>query len=312
MGRGMPDVATARQTHPCPRSTDSRRSNGSARAAWARSSSCGSEARSHRRRQGHPRAIRPRRHEHRRVPARGARRWRSSPTGGSSRSSSSGRTPIRRSSSWSSSTASSSAGSGRRSSSRSAPACSSRSATRSQHAHALGHPASRPEAVEHHARRAALAEDPRLRPQRRRSRRAAISRGTLPYVAPEQLDPSQPIDARTDVYALGVILYELLCGRPPYTGSTDEAVIAAIRRGQPRLPVEIDPRVPEPLQAIALKAMEREPADRYPVGARDGARSRALSRWPARARAARRCTRPRSASRVRRTSSRSANGCGCG
>ena len=88
-------------------------------------------------------------------------------------------------------------------------------------------------------------------------------KGTLHYVAPEQLDPSQPIDRRTDVYALGVVLYELLCGRPPYAGANDEAVIAAIRAGQPKLPVELDPRVPEPLQAIALKAMERDPAERY-------------------------------------------------
>jgi hypothetical protein len=88
-------------------------------------------------------------------------------------------------------------------------------------------------------------------------------KGTLTYVAPEQLDPSQPIDRRTDVYALGVVLYELLCGRPPFAAPTDAGLIAAIREGQPRLPVEIDPRVPEPLQAIALKAMERDPALRY-------------------------------------------------
>ena len=88
-------------------------------------------------------------------------------------------------------------------------------------------------------------------------------KGTLHYVAPEQLDPSQPIDRRTDIYALGVVLYELLCGRPPYAASSDEGVVAAIRAGQPRLPVEIDPRVPEPLQAVALKAMERDPALRY-------------------------------------------------
>jgi serine/threonine protein kinase len=89
-------------------------------------------------------------------------------------------------------------------------------------------------------------------------------RGTLWYIAPEQLDASQPIDARTDVYALGVILYELLCGVVPYTGDTDSDVVDAVRRGSPRLPIEIDPRVPEGLQAIALKAMERRPADRYP------------------------------------------------
>jgi serine/threonine protein kinase len=86
--------------------------------------------------------------------------------------------------------------------------------------------------------------------------------GTLPYVAPEQLDPLRPIDARTDVYALGVILYELLCGRPPFEGD-DAAVIARIKAGTPRLPKEIDASVPEPLQAIALTAMERDPALRY-------------------------------------------------
>jgi serine/threonine-protein kinase len=74
--------------------------------------------------------------------------------------------------------------------------------------------------------------------------------GTPPYTAPEQLDPTRPIDARSDVYALGVIFYELLCARTP-SGE------------MPRLPVEIDPAVPEPLQAIALTAMEREPDRRY-------------------------------------------------
>jgi hypothetical protein len=86
--------------------------------------------------------------------------------------------------------------------------------------------------------------------------------GTLPYVAPEQLDLSRPIDGRTDVYALGVIFYELLCGRPPYEGD-DRAVLASIREGHPRLPVEVDARVPEALQAIALVAMEADPAKRY-------------------------------------------------
>ena len=87
-------------------------------------------------------------------------------------------------------------------------------------------------------------------------------RGTPPYVAPEQLDPGRPIDARADVYALGVIAYELLCGTAPCAGSAPE-VLDAIRAGRPRLPVEIEPTVPEPLQAIALKAMERDPAARY-------------------------------------------------
>ncbi len=74
--------------------------------------------------------------------------------------------------------------------------------------------------------------------------RAGHLKGTLQYVAPEQLEPSQPIDERTDIYALGVILYELLCGRPPYTGTSDE-IVTGIQRGQPSLPIELAIDVPE-------------------------------------------------------------------
>jgi hypothetical protein len=88
-------------------------------------------------------------------------------------------------------------------------------------------------------------------------------KGTPPYIAPEQLDPGRPIDARTDVYALGAILYELLCGLAPFSPLEGPLLIEAIRRGHPRLPIEIDARVPEPLQAIALAAMEADPSRRY-------------------------------------------------
>jgi hypothetical protein len=88
-------------------------------------------------------------------------------------------------------------------------------------------------------------------------------KGTLPYIAPEQLDPAHTIDARSDVYALGAILYELSCGSPPHGGVEGAALLAAIRHGHPRLPVEIDARVPEPLQAIALAAMEVDASRRY-------------------------------------------------
>jgi hypothetical protein len=90
-------------------------------------------------------------------------------------------------------------------------------------------------------------------------------RGTPEYLAPEQLDPSAPIDARTDVYGIGAILYELLCGVPPVSGHDTTDVVARVREGAIRLPVDVEPSVPEPLQAIALKALERRAGDRYPT-----------------------------------------------
>ncbi len=88
-------------------------------------------------------------------------------------------------------------------------------------------------------------------------------RGTPAYMAPEQLETGRPLDQRTDVYSLGVVLYELLCGVRPFEAESIERTTAAILEGSPRLPVEIEPSVPEPLQAIALKAMERDPSERY-------------------------------------------------
>ena len=93
--------------------------------------------------------------------------------------------------------------------------------------------------------------------------RRGHGRGTLAYMAPEQLDPAAPIDARTDVYALGVVLYELVAGRLPYAAPDEAGLVAAIRRGEPDLPAEHSVGVPEPLQAIALQAMARDPRDRY-------------------------------------------------
>jgi len=88
--------------------------------------------------------------------------------------------------------------------------------------------------------------------------------GTPAYMAPEQARGDvQGIDARTDVYALGAILYYLLSGRPPYDASTGASVLEVISRRPPRPLREVDPAIPRPLQAICSRAMAREPRERY-------------------------------------------------
>ncbi|MGH9118825.1 MAG: protein kinase domain-containing protein [Acidimicrobiales bacterium] len=86
--------------------------------------------------------------------------------------------------------------------------------------------------------------------------------GTVKYLAPEQVE-GEPVDARTDVYALGVILYELVCGRPPFTGDSDAAVALARLTQPPLRPRQVRAGVPRPLERVIMRALAREPADRY-------------------------------------------------
>jgi WD40 repeat protein/serine/threonine protein kinase len=93
--------------------------------------------------------------------------------------------------------------------------------------------------------------------------------GTLRYMSPEQaLGRHVVIDGRTDVYSLGVTLYELLTLRPAFEGSDRGEIIQALARGEPTAPRRLNAAVPRDLETIILKAMAREPADRY-LTARD-------------------------------------------
>lgn len=88
--------------------------------------------------------------------------------------------------------------------------------------------------------------------------------GTPKYMAPEQaLARHQDIGPAADVYALGVILYELLTGRAPYEGATDVEVLRQAIEGEPVRPRHIRPDIPRDLEAICLKAMEKTPGRRY-------------------------------------------------
>jgi WD40 repeat protein len=88
--------------------------------------------------------------------------------------------------------------------------------------------------------------------------------GTPRYMAPEQAQARhEDVDVRADVYALGVILYELLAGRPPFDGATDVEILRQAIDGHLTPPRELRPEVPRDLEAICLKAMARTPARRY-------------------------------------------------
>jgi serine/threonine-protein kinase len=86
--------------------------------------------------------------------------------------------------------------------------------------------------------------------------------GTLAYMSPEQVQGRESGYA-ADVYSLGVTLYQLLTGRQPFTGQTRDEIEQHIGRGEPVLPRSVRPGVPRRLQAVCLKAMARQPDDRY-------------------------------------------------
>ena len=87
--------------------------------------------------------------------------------------------------------------------------------------------------------------------------------GTPHYAPPEQLSHAKYVDHRADVYALGVILYQCLCGKLPYDHQDLLPLLAAITMGGAVSPRAHDPSIPEGLAAIVLKAIGKHPNDRY-------------------------------------------------
>ena len=86
--------------------------------------------------------------------------------------------------------------------------------------------------------------------------------GTAQYLSPEQARGDR-VDARSDLYSAGCLLYELLTGRPPFTGDSPVAIAYQHVRENPIPPSRIDPDIPLWADAIVLKAMAKNPADRY-------------------------------------------------
>lgn len=88
--------------------------------------------------------------------------------------------------------------------------------------------------------------------------------GTPAYMSPEQtVGDNDTIGPATDVYALGVIMYEMLTGRPPFRGINSLETLQLIRKVEPVSPRRLQPGVPRDLETICLKCMEKAPAKRY-------------------------------------------------
>jgi eukaryotic-like serine/threonine-protein kinase len=86
--------------------------------------------------------------------------------------------------------------------------------------------------------------------------------GTAKYLAPEQVR-GEAVDARTDIYSVGVVLYEMLCGRAPFVADTDAATALARLQSDPLRPRQVRAGIPKSLEDIVCRAMARDPASRY-------------------------------------------------
>jgi serine/threonine-protein kinase len=93
------------------------------------------------------------------------------------------------------------------------------------------------------------------------SRTGMIS-GTPAYISPEQAQ-GKPLDKRTDVYSLGVVLYELLAGFPPFKGSNLARILVQLVQEDAKPLRQIDPAIPEDLETLVAKCLEKDPARRY-------------------------------------------------
>ena len=115
-------------------------------------------------------------------------------------------------------------------------------------------------------RRHAADQGPRLRDlqgagrQHRRSTQTDTVMGTPGYMSPEQMKAARDVDARTDIWSLGIVLYECLAGRPPFQA---EAFSAVVLKAATEPPPPMDPRLPRGLQDVVLRCLAKDRAARF-------------------------------------------------
>src|SRR5579872_1087597 len=87
--------------------------------------------------------------------------------------------------------------------------------------------------------------------------------GSLFYMSPEQIRGDSSVDARADIYSLGISLYEMATGRRPFEGDSDYSIMAAHLQQPPRPPVHVDPNLPQALNDIILMSLAKDPTQRF-------------------------------------------------
>ena len=96
-----------------------------------------------------------------------------------------------------------------------------------------------------------------------RMTQTGLSLGTPSYMSPEQAMGEKSVDARSDVYAVGAMLYEMLTGEPPFSGASVQAIVAKVLTERPTPPSIVRDTVPPHIEAAALRALAKLPADRF-------------------------------------------------
>lgn len=96
-----------------------------------------------------------------------------------------------------------------------------------------------------------------------RMTQTGLSLGTPQYMSPEQAMGEKGIDGRTDIYALGAVLYEMLTGEPPFSGANVQAIVAKVLTERPSPPTTVRDTIPRHVEVSVLRALAKLPADRF-------------------------------------------------
>ena len=136
------------------------------------------------------------------------------------------------------------------------------------HAHGVIHRDIKPENILLHGGHALVADFGIALAVQQRRRAAhdadrALARHAAVHVAPSRRWASATIDARSDIYALGAVTYEMLAGEPPFTGPTVQAIVAKVLTERPTAPTAVRDTVPPNVERAVLRALAKLPADRF-------------------------------------------------